>query len=113
MTQATRPHPDGIALSVRLTPKASANELIGLRDSSDGSHVLAIKVTAVPDKGKANKALIKLISKSLRVPAGKVELLWGHSSRNKEVLVRGEPNAIMAAINKWLEDTIHDRGNQN
>jgi uncharacterized protein (TIGR00251 family) len=90
---------------VRLTPKSSSSELIGLRDHADGSQVLAIKVTAVPDKGKANKALIKLIAKSLRMPAGQVELLRGHSSRNKEVLVRGNSNAIMAAIKKWLEDT--------
>ena len=90
---------------MRLTPKSSANELIGLRDRADDRQVLAIRVTAVPDKGKANKALIKLIAKSLAVPAGKVELLSGHSSRDKEVLVRGVPNAIMAATKKWLEDT--------
>ncbi len=90
---------------MRLTPKSSSSELIGLRDTADGSHVLAIKVTAVPDKGKANKSLTKLIAKSLRSRAGKVELLRGHSSRNKEVLVRGNSNAIMAAIKKWLEDT--------
>ena len=90
---------------MRLTPKASKNELIGLRDRADGRQLLAGKVTAVSEKGKANKALIKLIAKTLRLPAGKVELLRGHSSRNKEVLVRGEPNAIMAATKKWLEDT--------
>jgi uncharacterized protein (TIGR00251 family) len=107
VTPATRPHPDGIALSVRLTPKSSKNALIGLRDRADGTSVLAIKVTPPPDKGKANAALVKLMAKSLHMAPGKVELLSGHSSRNKEVLVRGETDAIMAAINKWLEETTH------
>lgn len=102
-----RPHTDGAVLSVRLTPKSSKNALIGLRDAADGSQKLAIKVTAVPEKGKANAVLLKLIAKSLHVPVGNVDLLSGHSSRNKEVLVSGETKAIMAQINKWLKDTTH------
>ena len=102
-----RPHDDGVVLSVRLTPKASKNILVGIRDAADGSRILAIKVTTVPEKGKANATLTKLIAKSLRMPSGKVALLSGHSSRNKEVLVSGETDAIMSQINKLLEDTTH------
>jgi len=104
----TRPHPDGVIIQVRLTPKSSKNLLIGLRAEADGGNVCAVKVTAPPDKGKANAALLKLIAKSLRLPAGKVVLHSGHTSRNKEVLVHGETVAIMAAINTWLESTEHD-----
>ena len=92
---------------MRLTPKSSNNAVTGLRDTADGRQVLAVKVTAVPEKGKANAALAKLLAKKLRMPTGKVELLSGHSSRNKEVLVHGETDAIMAAINNWLKDTTH------
>ena len=87
---------------MRLTPKSSKNALVGLRDTADGGKVLAIKVIAVPEKGKANTALLKLLAKTLHMPSGKVELLSGHSSRNKEVLVHGETDAIMATINKLL-----------
>jgi uncharacterized protein len=104
----TRPHNDGVILSVRLTPKSSKNALIGLRATADDGLVCAIKVTAPPDKGKANAALLKLIAKSLHLPAGKVVLHSGHTSRHKEVLVHGETVAIMAAINTWLESTEHE-----
>jgi uncharacterized protein YggU (UPF0235/DUF167 family) len=52
---------DGVQIEVRLSPRSSRDELIGMRDG-----VLQAKVTASPVDGKANKALCGLIAKRLR-----------------------------------------------
>ena len=92
-------------LSVRLTPKSSTNAVIGLRDAAGGGQVLAVKVTAPPDKGKANAALLKTLAKYLGLPPSQLALNAGHSSRNKEVLVRGDTMVMMATIDAIINKT--------
>lgn len=91
---------DGLIVPVRLTPKASRDAIEGLRDDAAGGRVLAVKVTAVPEKGKANAALEKLLAKALDVAGGRVEVVGGAASRNKDVLVRGDPSEIAAMLAK-------------
>ena len=71
-------------LSVRLTPRAKQSTLAGVREGR-----LLVHVTAPPEDGKANAALIKLLSKRLGVRASAIELTSGATSRNKELLLRG------------------------
>ena len=55
---------DGVRLAVRLTPKASAERIIGLADEADGGVVLKVAVTAAPEGGKANAALLKVLARA-------------------------------------------------
>ncbi len=91
---------DGLVVPVRLTPKASRDGIEGLREDAAGGWVLAVKVTAVPEKGKANAALEKLLAKALGIASGRVSVVGGATSRNKELLVRGDPDEIAAALAK-------------
>jgi uncharacterized protein len=75
---------DGIEITVRLTPKAKSEEIVGVRDG-----VLLVKVTAPPVDGKANSALCRLLAKRLRVATGRVTVVSGVSSRIKRVRVEG------------------------
>ena len=52
-------------LAVRVTPKASRNEVTGLYRAADGAVSLSVKVTAAPDKGQANAAVIKVLAKAI------------------------------------------------
>ncbi len=105
MTMIGRATGDGLVVPVRLTPKASRNALEGLREDAGGGWVLAAKVTAVPEKGKANVALVKLLARALGVAAGRIEMVDGATSRNKEVLVRGDPVEIARALAKLTGDS--------
>ena len=67
-----------IILKVYLQPKSSKNEIAGAY--RDG---IKIRVTAPPSEGKANKALIKLLAKELRIPESNIGILKGHHSREK------------------------------
>ena len=71
-------------IRIRLIPRSSRNEIVGKEND-----VLKIKLTAPPVEGKANKALVQLLAKKLRVPKRDVEIVSGERSREKIVRVYG------------------------
>ncbi len=74
-------------LWVRVTPKASRNQIQGLESDADGVTRLKVQVTTVPEKGKANQAVIKLLSKELGLAKSAFTLIDGDTSRNKRFSV--------------------------
>ena len=98
MTSPLRPGRGGLLLAVRVTPKASRDEVTGLHVASDGAVSLAVKVTAVPDKGRANKAVIETLAKACRMPKSAFALVAGETERNKTILVTGNPAELEALI---------------
>lgn len=75
-------------LAVRLSPRASREEIAGEREG-----VLLVRVTAPPVDGAANEALVRLLSKRLRVAKGAVRIVSGDTSRTKTVEVDGLEDA--------------------
>lgn len=74
----------GILLLVKLQPRASKNEIGELLGDE-----LKIKVTAPPVDAAANQALIELLAEKLNCSRNKIELLRGHTSRHKTILLHG------------------------
>ncbi|MBU0800516.1 MAG: DUF167 domain-containing protein [Alphaproteobacteria bacterium] len=81
--------PAGLQIQVKLTPKAAKNAILGWTQDVDGQPVLKAAVTAVPEKGKANDALIALLSKNWGMAKGDFTLLRGATDRNKILLLNG------------------------
>ena len=75
-------HPEGVVLPVRAQPGARKTELKGAQGGA-----LKAAVTQVAEKGKANQALIALLSKRLRLRKSQVRLLTGETSRQKRFLI--------------------------
>jgi uncharacterized protein (TIGR00251 family) len=75
---------DAVRFSVRLQPRASKNEIVGLQGFS-----LKVRVTAPPVEGTANDALIELLSKALETSRRNVCIVSGHSSRTKVIEISG------------------------
>jgi len=71
-------------LTVRLQPRARRDEVVGERNGA-----LVIRVTAPPVDGRANDALCRLIAKVAGVAPSRVEIVRGHTSRDKVVRVAG------------------------
>ena len=71
-------------ISLRVYPNASRNEMVGF---SDG--VLRVKISVPPIKGKANRELIAFLSWLLGVGKGSVNIIKGHTTRNKVVAIDG------------------------
>ncbi len=94
---------DRIRFEVRLTPNAGRDEMSGIGADADGKPHLKVRVTAIPEKGKANKALIALLSKSLRVPKGSIAIVSGETSRVKTVEIAGDAADLRAALQDLAE----------
>jgi uncharacterized protein (TIGR00251 family) len=77
-------------ITVHLTPKASRNKIEGWARDEKDQKILRVKVTAVPEDGKANEALIKLLSKALGIPQSRVSLIRGATARIKQLEIEGE-----------------------
>lgn len=97
-----KPHSEGAVLSVKLTPKASKNALTRVEADVNGKSLLRASVTTVPENGKANAALIKLLSKKLGLPKTSIRLIAGEQSRYKTVLFEGEPGELILALSDKL-----------
>jgi hypothetical protein len=75
---------EGLTLSVRVQPKCSADRIVG-----EHGGALKVSVTAAPEKGKANAAVIAFLSEKLAVPKSAIEIVRGETSRVKTVRIRG------------------------
>jgi uncharacterized protein (TIGR00251 family) len=84
----------GVRLAVKVQPRASANEICAPLGSE-----LKIKVTAPPVDAAANEALVKLLAEKLACARNRVELVRGHTSRHKTLLLHGfTPEEILRKL---------------
>lgn len=89
---------DGCTFRVRVVPRSRRDEIVGLHGDA-----LKLRLAAPPEKGKANQALTKFLGEWLGVPSSEVEILSGHTSRQKRVRVRG----VSAGSIRSLLDGMH------
>jgi uncharacterized protein YggU (UPF0235/DUF167 family) len=95
----------GVSFVVRLTPKGDRNKIDGWGAAADGSRHLKARVSAVPEDGKANAALIALLSKTLGVPQSAIAIARGETARIKHMTVRGDASRLRAQLEALGEAT--------
>lgn len=71
---------NGLVVQIRIVPNSSKNEII-LEEE-----FVKVKITAQPVENKANKALVEFLSKQFKVPKTSIEILKGHTSKDKTLL---------------------------
>ena len=89
---------DAVLLSLRLTPQSSKDAVEGIEALSDGRRVLKARVRAVPEDGKANVALLRLLAKWLDLPIRTLSLSSGASGRTKVIRIEGAGDALAARL---------------
>ncbi|WP_339778197.1 DUF167 family protein [uncultured Thalassospira sp.] len=100
------PDGKGVRLCLRLTPKASRNSVGGAQEDADGQNRLKATVTTVPENGKANDALVKLLAKTAKWPKSAITIVSGHTDRNKVLTISGDTVQIVAQINQWTGEDL-------
>lgn len=75
---------NGFALAVKVVPGASRNAIAGTH--GDG---IKVTVSAAPERGAANEAVIRLLAEVLGLPKTSVQIVRGQTSQRKEVLIVG------------------------
>ena len=103
MRSPFQPVAGGVRILVRLTPKASRNQVHGAVADAEGKAALKVSVTAVPAGGAANEALRALLAKQWRVPKSALSIVGGLSDRRKTLLLAGDGAAWSARLELWLE----------
>jgi uncharacterized protein len=91
----------GIVIHVRLTPKSSASRIGGAERHGEEA-VLKVYVTAPPEDGKANAALVQTIAAWIGMPKSAVTVASGQRSRLKSVLVAGNSAALLGKLKQLL-----------
>jgi uncharacterized protein (TIGR00251 family) len=92
------PHPRGVLLPVRAQAGARKNGILG-----EHNGMLRISVTAAPEKGKANKAIVEVLAAALKEPKSSIELIAGEASPQKRFLIA---NADIDKLRTVLERLI-------
>lgn len=75
----------------------------------DGSAVLRVRVSAVPDKGRANAAVVALVAKALGVAKSSVSVTSGETARLKTLAVVGDGAALAALVTDLTAPTVSPR----
>lgn len=72
-------------LEIKVTPNANSDKIVILEE--DGCYQVKVYVTVSPEDGKANNQVVKLLSKELKIPKSKINIIKGMKSRNKTVMI--------------------------
>ena len=96
---AVRETPEGCLLSLKVVPRSSRNQVVGVENG-----MLKVKLQAPPVEGAANEAVLRFLADRLDCPRGGLEILKGAHSRHKWVRVRGFTAAGLSdALGKLME----------
>lgn len=93
----------GVELTVRVTPKGGRDRIDGIAEDAEGRPYLKIRVSAPPEDGAANKAVVALLAKRLGAPKSAVSILSGATARMKRVAVEGAPETLLARLEAALQ----------
>jgi uncharacterized protein YggU (UPF0235/DUF167 family) len=83
---------------VRVTPNAGVDRIEGVEARGDGQTVLRLRVAAVPDKGKANAAVIALLAGALNIPKSAIQVISGETARLKGLTISGDGADLAARL---------------
>lgn len=87
---------DFFTLTVRVTPRGGQDRIEHISQSDSGQIFLKIRVTAPPEDGRANAAIVALLAKAMGLAKSYVTITHGHKSRTKIIRVEGsEPHRQM------------------
>jgi uncharacterized protein YggU (UPF0235/DUF167 family) len=92
----------GVTLAVRLTPKGGRDAIEGVETLADGRVVLKARVRAVPEDGKANAALLRLVADAVGLPGSRVSLAGGATSRLKTLRLDADETTVAAALGAYV-----------
>ncbi|MGH6897284.1 MAG: DUF167 family protein [Geminicoccaceae bacterium] len=91
-------HATGARVTLKVTPGAGRDGVRGVEVDGAGRPHLAVRVSAPPEAGKANAALIRLLAKRWRIARSDLEVVSGASARRKVLQIRGSADALIARL---------------
>lgn len=104
---------DGVLVTLKVTPRARRAGIDGIaalageggRAGGQPAAALKVRVTAAPEDGKANDAVIALLARYWRLPRRDLTLVAGAADRLKRFHIAGEPGPLKARLDSYLEQS--------
>jgi uncharacterized protein (TIGR00251 family) len=87
----------GTRLRLRVKPGARKNAVLGIHGGA-----LKVGVTAAPEKGKANRAVLGVLAEALDLAPSALEILSGHASQDKSVRAPLPPEEIRSRLSSLI-----------
>lgn len=89
----------GILIAVKVIPQGHANKIDSFSQNPDGAFEMKLRVTAAPEDGKANEAVIKLVAKHFKIAKSQVKIISGWTSRHKKIeLIDVQPDFLSSNL---------------
>lgn len=95
------------AFTVRLTPKGGRDRVEGWIAGADGAALLKVRVSAPPEDGKANAALLRVLADWLDVPLSALRIAGGHTARIKRIALDSDRDGLAEKL-AVPKGTTHD-----
>ncbi|MBV8525228.1 MAG: DUF167 domain-containing protein [Acetobacteraceae bacterium] len=89
---------EGVRVAIRLSPRAKTDRLLSVVTMAEGRHAIKASVTAPPQDGRANEALLHLLSQAWRLPRASLAVIAGSAARNKTVSITGDPHQLFTEL---------------
>jgi uncharacterized protein len=89
---------NGLKLAVRLTPRAKADRVLGVAATAEGKRGVRASVTAPPEDGRANEALLQRLARVWQLSCLDLAIVAGTTSRYKIVSVAGDPRQLSGRL---------------
>jgi uncharacterized protein len=91
----------GWIVPVTVTPKSAKNELCPVQPEDE---TLRIKVTVAPEKGQANKAVLQVLAKALKIPVSQCAVVRGETARQKQIELQllKTPDSVVLYLSQML-----------
>jgi len=86
---------------LKVTPKAASDRIGGVEPQADGGAALKIAVTAAPENGKANAAVVRLLAREWRLPRTALSVTAGAAGRKKTLTIAGDAGSLLADLEAW------------
>jgi len=96
------PTRSGLSVTIRLSPRARSDRLLGIIATAEGGRAVKASVTAPAQDGRANEALLQLLSRAWRLPRRDLSIVVGAASRNKIVHVAGDPDELIVKLSREI-----------
>lgn len=92
----------GLRVDLRVQPGARRDGVDGPVALDDGNIVLKLRVSAPPEGGRANAAVVRLLAKSWNLPKAALAVVAGQTARRKTLAVAGDGPALKRRLEAWL-----------
>ena len=94
---------NGLTFAIKVSPKAKKNCIGDVVLDQNNQPILKIYITAPPEDGKANKAIINLLSKAWNLKKNQIKIVLGTNQRNKVVNIEGNSKILLEQLNKFFK----------